>query len=61
MNLKHSKTSLTFEEKIKAAYLYFYKGIDQHTIAEIAFDGVNQGRINEACVAVEKALKEGSR
>jgi hypothetical protein len=55
-----TKTSLTFEEKIKAAYLHFYKGLDQHTIAEIVFDGINQGRVNEACVAVEKALRDKS-
>lgn len=54
------KTALSFEEKIKAAYLYFYRGIDQHTIAEIVFDGINQGRVNEACTAVELALKEAS-
>ncbi len=51
------KTALTFEEKVKAAYLHFYRGIDQHTIAEIVFDGINQGRVNQACTAVERALK----
>ena len=52
------KTSLTFQEKVKAAYLYFYRGMDQHEIAEIVFDGINLGRISEACTAVERALKE---
>ena len=50
------KTSLTFEEKITAAWAYHVKGIDQHTIA--AMYSVNGGRIAEACKAVELALQE---
>ena len=61
MIAKHQqKTSLTFEEKIKVAYLHYCKGIDQYLIAEI-FDGINQGRINEACVTIKKALLEGNK
>lgn len=51
------KTFLTFEEKIKAAYLHFCKGIPIHTIASDIFDGINQGRPAEACKAIERALK----
>jgi hypothetical protein len=58
MSKREPKVSLTFEEKVKAAYLYHYKGIEQHVIAEIVFDGINQGRVNEACTVVERALKE---
>ena len=46
---------LTFEQKVQAAYLHFCKGLDQHILADVY--GVNQGRINEACVAVRRALK----
>lgn len=52
------KASLTLEEKAKAAYLHICLGLDQHTIALIAFDApVNQGRVNEACTTVERALR----
>ena len=50
------KTSLTFEEKVTAAWAYHVKGIDQHTLASIY--SVNPGRISEACTSVEKALAE---
>jgi hypothetical protein len=49
------KSKLTFEEKIKAAYLHFLCGISQQNIA-IAFN-VNIGRINEAVSQVKAALK----
>lgn len=52
--MKDKKTSLTFEEKITAAWAYHVKGIDQHTIA--AMYGVNGGRVAEACKLVEMAL-----
>jgi hypothetical protein len=52
------KTALTFEEKVTAAYLHYAQGIDQHVIAMSM--GVNMGRVNEACVAVRKALTPGS-
>jgi len=45
--------NLTFEQKITAAWAYHVKGVDQHTLAAIY--GVNQGRIAEACRAVENA------
>lgn len=46
--------SLTFEQKISAAWAYHVKGVDQHTLA--ALYSVNQGRIAEACKAVKDAL-----
>ena len=49
-------SSLTFEQKITAAWAYHVKGVDQHTLA--ALYGVNQGRISEACKAVETALTD---
>jgi hypothetical protein len=49
-------TSLTFEQKIAAAWAYHVKGVDQHTLA--ALYSVNQGRIAEACKAVEVALTD---
>jgi DNA-binding transcriptional regulator LsrR (DeoR family) len=48
------KTALTFEEQITAAHLHYVQGIDQHVIAFAM--GVNMGRVNEACVAIRKAL-----
>lgn len=49
------KTSLTFEEKITAAWAYHVKGVDQHTLASIY--GVNPGRISEACKTIANALE----
>ena len=49
------KTSLTFEEKITAAHLHYVQGLDQHVIAFAM--GVNPGRVNEACVAVRRTLR----
>lgn len=49
------KTSLTFAEQITAAHLHFVQGLDQHQIAFCY--GVNQGRVNEACSAIRKALQ----
>lgn len=47
------KRALTREEAIKCAYLYFLRGVPQHDLA-IAFE-VNQGRINEALMAIKIA------
>lgn len=49
------KTSLTPEERIKAAYLHIVRGIAQHDVA-VAF-GVNQGRIAEAVAAIALAAE----
>lgn len=46
--------SLDFNQKIIAAHGYFVLGINQHVIA--TFMSVNQGRISEACTAVQDAL-----
>lgn len=40
-------------ERIRVAFLHYVRGIPQDTLAA-AFD-VNQGRINEACLAIHKA------
>jgi DNA-binding transcriptional regulator LsrR (DeoR family) len=53
------KTSLTFEEKIVAAWAYYVRGVDQQTLAGIY--GVNSGRISDACTSVERALTEEKR
>ena len=53
-----SKTALTFEEKVTAAWMHHVHGVDQHIIAMAM--GVNMGRVNEACVAVRKALDSPS-
>ena len=49
-------SGLTFEQKITAAWAYHVKGVDQHTLA--ALYGVNQGRIAEACKAVDNAFND---
>lgn len=48
------KTSLTPEEKIKAAYLHMIRGWDQQDIA-IAFE-VNIGRVNEAVSKIRQVI-----
>jgi hypothetical protein len=53
------KTALTFEEKITAAYLHYVHDVDQHIVA-LAY-GINQGRINEACIAIRDALQDKER
>jgi len=53
-DLEDVKRSLTFEEKITAAWAHYVKGIDQHTLAAIY--SVNPGRISEACKSVATAL-----
>lgn len=49
------KTKLDPRDKIKAAYLYHCRGMDQQLIAEV-LDCSNIGRINEAIKAIEKAV-----
>jgi DNA-binding transcriptional regulator LsrR (DeoR family) len=48
------KGALSFDEKVTAAYLHYAQGVDQHVIATAM--GVNQGRVNEACVTIKRAL-----
>lgn len=48
------KAALTPEEKLKAAYFYLVRGVDQHTLADLF--GVNGGRIAEAVIEVRKAI-----
>ena len=55
MKRPERKTALSFSEKITAAYLYYVIGVDQ-SIIEIALNVTNVGRVNEACVAVRRAL-----
>ena len=49
-----SKSDLTHDEKLRAAYAYLINGVAQHHIA--ALYGVNQGRISEAVAMVSKAI-----
>jgi|KBSMisStandDraft_5_1062788.scaffolds.fasta_scaffold75518_8 DNA-binding transcriptional regulator LsrR (DeoR family) len=51
------KTALTFDERITAAYLHYVQGVEQHVIAMAM--GVNMGRVNEACLAIKRAIKHG--
>jgi hypothetical protein len=53
------KTALTFEEKITAAYVHYVHEVDQHIIALVY--GINQGRINEACLAIREVLQDKER
>jgi len=46
-----SNGHLTPEQVLRVAYGHILDGIDQHKLA--ALMGVNQGRINEACKAIE--------
>lgn len=46
--------ALSFEEKITAAYMHYVRGLFQEDIAAIY--GVNQGRVNEACLTIKQAL-----
>ena len=54
--VKHTRTYLTFEEKIIVAWAYHVRGITQQDLA--ALFNINQGRVSEACKAVERALDE---
>ena len=49
------KTQLTPIDKIKAAYYYHVRHMDQALIAEV-LEITNHGRVNEAIKAVEKAV-----
>ena len=49
------KTALTFEERIKAAYLHYVRGVMMQDIA-VAYE-VNLGRVSEACYAVRLAAE----
>ena len=53
------KTALTFEERIKCAYLHFVRGISQQDLAT-AYE-VNQGRVAEACLAIKSAGEDPMR
>lgn len=44
------KKALTPQEVIMVAHAHLICGIDQHILASMY--GVNQGRINEACVVI---------
>ena len=50
------QTALTFEQKIAVAYAHHVLGQKIHHIA-VHYQGINQGRLSEACKAVEDALK----
>jgi hypothetical protein len=55
-----TKTALTPAEKLKVAYAVLINGWDQHEVA--ALMGVNPGRVNEAVMAVRKAIDpEGTK
>jgi hypothetical protein len=49
------KGSLTFAERITAAYLHYVQYVDQQVIATAY--GVNQGRVAEACKAIKRAAE----
>lgn len=51
------KTSLTFEEKITAAYMHYVRKVEQQDICVLY--SVNIGRISEACTAIKKAAAGG--
>jgi hypothetical protein len=53
--MTEKKTSLTFEETIIAAYMYFVREVTQQDIAAM-MGGVNMARVNDAC----KAIKYGA-
>jgi plasmid maintenance system antidote protein VapI len=48
------KTALTPGEKLRVAVAVLLDGFDQHKVA--ALMGVNPGRVNEAVMAVRKAI-----
>jgi len=54
-----SKSDLTHDEKLRAAYAYLINGVAQHHIA--ALYGVNQGRVSEAVALVAKAVNYPGR
>jgi hypothetical protein len=52
--LEH-RTTLTPAERLRVAVAVLVDGFDQHRVA--ALMGVNPGRVNEAVVAVRKAIE----
>lgn len=48
------KTALEPFEKLKAAYLHEFMGLDMHTLTVVF--GVNQGRIAEAILDIRRAI-----
>jgi hypothetical protein len=52
------KTTLTTQEKIKAAYLHECRGIAQHVVAEIL--EVNPGRVATAIKDIREAANKGN-
>jgi hypothetical protein len=50
------KQQLTFDEAIRVAFAHYCLGVEQQTLA--AMYGVNQGRVNEACKAIKRAVSE---
>jgi|SRR6478735_632841 len=57
--MKHTKTSFEPHENLQAAWMHYFLGIDQHLIAS-SF-AINSGRVNEACRAIEYAMKDPKR
>jgi hypothetical protein len=49
------KIELSGVEEIKAAYMHFVLGYTQQELV-VVFDGINIGRINEACKRVGSAV-----
>ena len=52
------KTALTPTEKLRVAVAVLIDGFDQHKVA--ALMGVNPGRVNEAVMAVKRAIENGN-
>jgi hypothetical protein len=52
--IEERKTALTPGEKLRVAVAVLLDGFDQHKVA--ALMGVNPGRVNEAVMAVRKAI-----
>ena len=48
------KTQLTPDEKLRVAYAHIINGVDQHVLS--ALFGINPGRVNEAIMAVRRAI-----
>jgi hypothetical protein len=54
-----NKPNLTFEEEVTCAYLHYVRGVTQEIVA--AAFATNQGRVNEACVKIKRALLAPSK
>ena len=54
-----AQSSFEPKENLRAAWMHYYLGIDQHLIAS-SF-AINSGRVNEACRAIEYAMKDPKR